>query len=124
MATRTRQKKAPPPSKDPPIVHDLYVSLEDVLIGCTKKMKIERNALNPDKKTTRRETKVLTIDVRPGWKAGTKITFANEGDEAPNVIPADIIFTVRDKPHKTFTRDGQNIKYDCNISLKEVIWFL
>lgn len=122
-STRSRQKKTvPPPKKDPPIMHDLFVSLEDVLIGCTKKMKIERNVLNPDKKTTHRETKVLTINVKPGWKAGTKITFSEEGDQAPNTIPADIIFTVKDKPHMLFTRDGPDIKYECNVTLKQVTW--
>ncbi|XP_054710348.1 dnaJ homolog subfamily B member 4-like isoform X2 [Uloborus diversus] len=122
-SARTRSKKTqppPPPKKDPAIVHDLYVSLEDVLIGCTKKMKIERNVLNSDKRTTRRETKVLTINVKPGWKAGTKITFKEEGDENPNSIPADIVFIIRDKVHNLFERDGVNIKYICNLTLKQV----
>jgi DnaJ-class molecular chaperone len=33
-------------------------------------------------------TKVLSINVLPGWKKGTKVTFPCEGDEGPNVIPA------------------------------------
>lgn len=64
--------------------------------------------------------KILTINVKPGWKAGTKITFKEEGDQNPNSIPADIIFIVKDKMHPTFERDGCDIRYNCRISLKQV----
>ncbi|GIY81870.1 dnaJ homolog subfamily B member 1 [Caerostris extrusa] len=110
-----------PVIKDPPIFHDLYLSLEDVLIGCTKKMKIEKNVLNSDKLTIRREVKVLTINVKPGWKAGTKITFKEEGDQNLNKIPSDIVFVVKDKPHDIFERDGSDIKYKYTVTLKEAL---
>ncbi|GFW17610.1 dnaJ homolog subfamily B member 4 [Trichonephila clavipes] len=119
-STRSKTRKQPL-KQDPPVIHDLYVSLEDVLIGCTKRMKIEKNVLNHDRLTTRREMKVLTISVKPGWKAGTKITFKEEGDQNPNSIPSDIIFIVKDKVHKLFERDGCDIKYHCNISLKQAL---
>lgn len=67
-------------AQDPAIEHDLYVNLEDILRGCTKKMKISRRVVQPDG-TTKKEDKVLTINVKPGWKAGTKITFQKEGDQ-------------------------------------------
>ena len=35
---------------------------------------------------------------------GTKITFENEGDESPGIIPADIVFTLQTKPHDRFER--------------------
>ncbi len=66
------------------------------------------------------EDKVLTIDVKPGWKAGTKITFPKEGDQTPYNIPADIVFVIKDKPHSLFTRDGSDIKYKARISLRDV----
>lgn len=106
--------------QDPPLEHDLYVSLEDVAKGCTKKMKISRKVLNPDGRTTKREEKVLTINVKPGWKAGTKITFQKEGDQTPNSIPADISFIIRDKPHSLFKREGSDIRYTAKVTLKEV----
>ncbi|GFS37506.1 dnaJ homolog subfamily B member 4 [Nephila pilipes] len=119
-SSRPKPRKQPL-KQDPPVIHDLYVSMTDVLIGCTKKMKIERNVLNHDRLTTRREMKVLTINVKPGWKAGTKITFKEEGDQNPNSIPSDIIFIVKDKVHKHFERDGCDIRYNCNISLKQAL---
>lgn len=110
-----RQK---PKKQDPPIEHDLNVALEEVLKGCTKKMKINRRVIGPGG-VERKEDKVLTVNVKPGWKAGTKITFPREGDQNPATIPSDIVFIIKDKPHKTFTRDGVDIHYTAKISLKD-----
>lgn len=107
--------------QDSAVVKDLQVSLEDIYKGTTKKLKITRKVLNPDGRSVRTEDKILTIDVKPGWKAGTKITFPKEGDQTPNNVPADIVFVIKDKPHSMFTRDGSDIKYKATISLKQVI---
>ncbi|KAL3851350.1 hypothetical protein ACJIZ3_013232 [Penstemon smallii] len=32
---------------------------------------------------------ILTINIKPGWNKGTKITFPEKGNEQPNVIPSD-----------------------------------
>jgi len=107
--------------QDPPVVHELLVSLEDIYKGATKKMKITRKVLNTDGRTTRLEDKVLTINIKPGWKAGTKITFPKEGDQGPNNQPADIVFIIKDKPHANFKRDGADIRYTARISLREAL---
>lgn len=106
--------------QDPPIERELPVSLEEVLTGCTKKMKITRRVIKPDGQYIK-EDKILTINVKPGWKSGTKITFNQEGDQSPNAIPADVIFVIKDKPHPNFKRDGCDIKYTAKISLKEAL---
>lgn len=105
---------------DPPIEHDLYVNLEDVNTGCSKKMKISKMVVQPDG-SARKEEKILTINVKPGWKAGTKITFPKEGDQIPGKVPADIVFIIRDKPHTNFKREGSDIKYTAKITLKEAL---
>ncbi|XP_035724830.1 dnaJ protein homolog 1-like [Vespa mandarinia] len=106
--------------QDPAIEHDLYISLEEILRGCTKKMKICRRVVQADG-TTKKEDKVLTINVKPGWKAGTKITFQKEGDQGRGKVPADIVFIIRDKPHPIFRREGSDIRYTCKISLKQAL---
>jgi len=65
--------------------------------------------------------KVLTIDVKPGWKAGTKVTFKEEGDENPGMIPADLIFVMNEKPHEIFKRDGNDLVYTCKVNLKQAL---
>lgn len=105
---------------DPPIEHDLYVTLEDVSTGCSKKMKISRMVVGADG-NARKEEKILQITVKPGWKAGTKITFPKEGDQIPGKVPADIVFIIRDKPHGNFKREGSDIKYTAKITLKQAL---
>lgn len=110
--------------QDPAIIHELRVSLEEVFHGCTKRMKISRKRLNPDGRTMRTEDKILTIEIKRGWKEGTKITFPREGDESPSTIPADIVFIIKDKPHPHFRREGSNIVYPVHVSLRQVSCFL
>uniref|UniRef100_A0A8C3SJU3 DnaJ heat shock protein family (Hsp40) member B13 n=1 Tax=Chelydra serpentina TaxID=8475 RepID=A0A8C3SJU3_CHESE len=103
--------------QDPPIERDLYLSLEDLFYGCTKKIKISRRVMNEDGHTSTIRDKILTIDVQPGWKPGTRITFQKEGDQGPNIIPADIIFIVREKLHARFKREDDNLLYVATIPL-------
>ncbi|XP_060938377.1 dnaJ homolog subfamily B member 1b [Limanda limanda] len=107
--------------QDPAVVHDLRVTLEEVLSGCTKKMKISRKRLNPDGRTLRPEDKILEVQIKKGWKEGTKITFPKEGDETPRNIPADVVFVLKDKPHPLFKRDGSDIVYTAKISLRDAL---
>ncbi|XP_032612116.1 LOW QUALITY PROTEIN: dnaJ homolog subfamily B member 1-like [Hylobates moloch] len=119
---RSRSAQEPARKKqDPPITHGLRVSLEGIYRGCTKKMKISHKQLNPDGKSIRNEDKILTIEVKKGWKEGTKITFPKEGDKTSNNIPADIIFVLKDKPHNIFKRDGSDVIYPARISLREAL---
>merc|ERR1712088_722352 len=84
------------------------------------KMKISRKVIRQDG-TRAMEDKVLKIVVKPGWKAGTKVTFAKEGDQVPGKIPADIAFIIKDKPHPLFSRDGVNLNYNYKIPLREAL---
>lgn len=64
---------------------------------------------------------ILTIDIKPGWKKGTKITFPEKGNEAPNVIAADIVFIIDEKRHDVFTREGNDLVTSQKISLVEAL---
>ncbi|OWM91078.1 dnaJ homolog subfamily B member 4-like [Punica granatum] len=96
------------PRKAPPIENRLPCSLEDLYKGTTKKMKISREIADVFGKTTQVE-EILTIDIKPGWKKGTKITFTEKGNKKPNVTPADLVFIVDEKPHSLFERDGSDL---------------
>ncbi|KAI3405030.2 SIS1 [Candida oxycetoniae] len=93
----------------------LPVSLEDLYSGATKKMKITRKDANGT-----REQKVLEVNIKPGWKSGTKVNFANEGDYQPELGARQTIqFVIEEKPNPTFKRDGNNIKMNVHLSFKE-----
>ncbi|KAJ3157703.1 DnaJ sub B member 13 [Geranomyces variabilis] len=109
------------PIQDAAVEHDLMLTLEELYLGTVKKLKITRRVLNDDNTTTSATEKVLTIDVRRGWRAGTRVTFPQEGDQGPNKIPADIVFIVKEIPHAFFQRDGNDLIYTANISLSKAL---
>lgn len=97
----------------------MYVTLDEINKGCVKKMKISKRVLQSDG-SPKREDKYVSISVKPGWKAGTRVTFQKEGDQQRGKIPADIVFIIRDKPHAFFKRDGSDIRYTARLTLKQV----
>ncbi|KAK9089125.1 hypothetical protein Scep_028207 [Stephania cephalantha] len=108
------------PRKSPPVETTVPCSLEELYRGATKKMKISREIADISGKTMPVE-EILTIDIKPGWKKGTKITFPEKGNEQPNMVPADLVFIVDEKPHSVFTRDGNDLITTEKISLVEAL---
>ncbi|OAY63624.1 DnaJ subfamily B member 13 [Ananas comosus] len=108
------------PQKALPIERRLPCSLEELYKGTTKKMKISREIADASGKTIPVE-EILTIDVKPGWKKGTKITFPEKGNEQPNVIPSDLVFIIDEKPHPVFTRDGNDLVVTEKVPLVEAL---
>lgn len=106
--------------KDSALVSELPVSLIDIYKGTVKSIKITRKVFSPNGIKFRNEEKTLTFTIIPGMKAGTRITFRNEGNQTPNNIPADVVFIVTDKPHPTFTRSGSDIQHRARITLRDV----
>lgn len=107
--------------QDVAIENNILVSLEELATGCTKRLKISRQVLSPSGGASREE-KILTLEIKPGWKAGTKITFERHGDQKPGIIPADIIFVIGDKPHQYFKRDADNnLLYTTKVSLRDAL---
>ncbi|KAF3955195.1 hypothetical protein CMV_019564 [Castanea mollissima] len=68
------------PRKGAAIERTLPCSLEDLYKGTTKKMKISRDVTDSSGRPTTVE-EILTIEIKPGWKKGTKITFPEKGNE-------------------------------------------
>ncbi|KAK8518158.1 hypothetical protein V6N13_027639 [Hibiscus sabdariffa] len=108
------------PRKGPPIERTLPCSLEDLYKGTTKKMKISRDVSDPSGRPTTVE-EILTIEIKPGWKKGTKITFPEKGNEQRGVIPSDLVFIIDEKPHSVFKRDGNDLIITQKISLVEAL---
>lgn len=106
--------------QDPAVEHTLKLNLEELYLGCTKKMKISRRVLCADG-TTAKEDKVVSVGVKPGWKPGTKVTFPREGDQAVGKVPSDIVFVIDEKPHSKFRREGNNLRHKVDISLKTAL---
>ncbi|CEG38462.1 dnaj homolog subfamily b member 4-like [Plasmopara halstedii] len=100
---------------------ELDVPLEQLFTGCTKKLKITRKVHDPSSNQIREEQKILEINIKPGWKDGTKVTFEGQGDAMPGRPAQDIVFVVKEKPHNKFKREGDNLKYHAKLSLRDAL---
>lgn len=98
------------------ITRPLKVSLEDIYSGAVKHLKVGRRLLSGGT-----EDKVLEVHIQPGWKSGTKIRFPKAGNEQPNGDSQDLVFVVEDKPHPTFTREGNDLVCRMKISLVDAL---
>jgi DnaJ-class molecular chaperone len=85
------------PSTPSSYTRPVRCTLEDLAKGTTKKMKMK----------FRGREKIYTIKVKPGWKAGTKITFKGSVD-----VPS-MIFQVEEIPHKFLQRNGDDLHFVC-----------
>lgn len=107
--------------KPEPTTFPLAITLEEMFTGCTKKLKITRNRVSPNGTTTQ-EAKVIEIHVKAGWKEGTKLTYENEGDQDPkSKLYADIIIMIKEKPHTTYQRVGNDVYTKVPITLTQAL---
>lgn len=101
------------------VERSLPVSLEDIFKGAHKKMKIKRKTFNSQGQRVS-EDKILEMDIKPGLKAGSKFKFSGVGDQEEGGTQ-DLHFIVAEKPHPTLTRDGDDIRTNIEIDLKEAL---
>ncbi|GMI18103.1 hypothetical protein TrLO_g1525 [Triparma laevis f. longispina] len=70
---------------------------------------------------TKKERKVLEVNIEKGMRHNQKITFRGLADEKPNVETGDIVFVVQEKEHTTFKRKGADLLISKTISLNEAL---
>ncbi|CAN8311967.1 unnamed protein product [Cochlearia groenlandica] len=105
------------PSKKPPASEKkLECTLEELCHGGVKKIKITRDIIT-DEGMVKKEEETLRVDIKPGWKKGTKITFEGVGNEKPGYLPEDITFVVEEKRHPLFKRRGEDLEIAVEIPL-------
>lgn len=104
----------------------LEVSLEDLYTGKKKRFKITRKRWDTKTSKLVDDSTEIQVDIKPGWKSGTKITFERMGDEgeggeAAGKPAGDIVFVIQEKKHPTFRRDGNDLYVKHPISLTEAL---
>jgi len=67
------------------------------------------------------EKKVLDVYIDRGMRHGQRIVFNGEGDQAPNVVPGDIIVVLQQKEHAVFKRDGDDLFMEQDLTLHEAL---
>lgn len=101
------------------VARNLPLSLEDVLNGCKKLVKVNQKTIDLDGHV-KSEEKEFTINVTPGTDSGKQFLFHRLGDRSPGRIPADVVFFTTNEPHHLFKRKGADIVYTAKVTSNEV----
>jgi len=67
------------------------------------------------------EKKQFTIEIEKGTKDGKKIVMRGESNQAPGYAAGDLIFVVKEQPHKIFRRDGVHLFMEKEIPLANAL---
>ncbi len=105
---------------------DLYftlnVTLEELYNGKTKKLAVRRKKLiqEGNNKKIIDEKKKLSVIIEPGMFDEQVITFSNQADEKEGYETGDIIITLCCSENNKYTRDGDNLILEQEISIYEM----
>lgn len=107
--------------KQPDVIQELPLTLEEMFHGKMKKVTITRKVMNEDGHTSSFKDKVLNINCAPGISVNNTIRFTEEGDQGPNVIPADIVFKITLIKHPIYTRNGDDLEFTASVPLSRAL---
>ena len=99
---------------------NLPVTIEDLFSGATKRLKINRKLYDERTGRVTTQDKILEVPIKRGLRAGSKIKFSNVGDVTEGGTQ-DIHFVVSEKPNATYSRDGDDLKHEVEIELREAL---
>ncbi|MEA3035329.1 MAG: hypothetical protein QOH04_1091 [Sphingomonadales bacterium] len=100
-------RRQAPPQKGADIAYRLPVPFEDA-------------AALREQRATLQGGKTVAIKLPKGVEEGTRIRLAGQGQPGPGGN-GDAIVTISIKPHRFFTRDGDNIRLDLPVRLDEAL---
>ena len=72
-------------------------------------------------KKVKPEEKELEMTVERGMPDGFEIVFKRASEQSPETTPGDVIMTLKQQPHRTFTRRGDNLHMTQALSLYEAL---
>lgn len=67
------------------------------------------------------DNKHIKFKVEKGMENGDTIMLDKEAEQVPDLGRGDLIFTMKQKPHKTFRRVGRNLYADVELTLEEAL---
>ena len=118
------------PKKQEPLkpqTKEFYCTLGELsdMNGCSKLLKVSIPTRNVDpmtgQQTQQKMEKIYTIDVKPGWKEGTKIKFkastSTDGNGQFRFPP--MTFVLKEKKHKYIKRAGDDLVYKCEVTERQ-----
>jgi DnaJ-class molecular chaperone len=101
------RQRARAPQKGADVAYRLKVPFDDAV------------TLKPQR-ITLADGKTIDLKLPQGLEDGTKIRLAGKGEEGPGGR-GDAIVSIEIAPHRFFTREGNNIRLDLPVTLKEAV---
>jgi len=101
------RQRARAPQKGADVAYRLKVSFEDAV------------ALKPQR-ITLADGKTIDLKLPQGLEDGTRIRLAGKGEEGPGGR-GDALVTIEIASHRFYTRDGNNIRLELPVTLKEAV---
>ncbi len=99
--------RRPPPAKGANVAYRLRVPFEDAA------------ALKPQR-IQLRDGGTIDLKLPKGVETGTQMRLSGKGDAGPGG-KGDAIVTIEIEPHRFYTRDGDHIRLDLPVTLKEAV---
>jgi len=101
------RQRARPPQKGADVAYRLKIPFEDAV------------ALKPQR-ITLADGKTIDLKLPNGVEDGTKIRLSGKGEQGPGG-PGDAIVTIAIAPHPFYRREGNDIRLDLPVTLKEAV---
>jgi len=105
--------------KPPPIIKNLQISLEQMFFGASIPCEIERNVIHNGIQSTELET--INIDIPKGIDENEAMIIRDRGHSINGEIYGDLKITFQLMNKTAFVRQGLDLIYRKNISLKEAL---
>jgi len=84
-------------------------------------MIVQQQVNTPSKEKCKEEPVDLESELEKGMADGSEITHLRKSEQKPGEIPGDVVIKLSTKNHKTFKREGDNLRTTKHISLKDAL---
>jgi DnaJ-class molecular chaperone len=69
----------------------------------------------------RDEDRDFVLDVMPGWRDGTRVTYEGEGDQKRGRRPQNLVFVIQEAKHRVFQRERDDSVIAKTIPLEDAL---
>jgi DnaJ-class molecular chaperone len=92
--------------------------------GCVKKCSVTTQEQHRTGSEVIENKVILEINVKPGWKSGTKVIFYGKGNKMFGCQPSNIVFVIEEKIESSVSnmkRNGDDLIFTQTISLADAL---
>jgi DnaJ-class molecular chaperone len=104
----------------PPHLHIEYnieLGLEELYRGRKRSIVIPRYIEKEGSNGKLTSKQSFDVNIERGWKEGAKVRFSQQGNQLIGHIPSDVAFHIKEKPHKYYVRNGDDLEYKHRVNI-------